>query len=536
MTDQARGRCFLGLDLSTQGLKATLIDDTLAVVRETHVSFDDDLPEFHTEGGVHRHADGHTVTSPPLMWVAAVDMLFERMISEQWPLQDVSAVSGSAQQHGSVWLHRDARHRLRNLTPDRTLREQFDGAFSVPDSPVWMDTSTSRQCAERETALGGAQAVADLTGSRAYERFTGNQIARVFQSDPTLYRATDRIMLVSAFAASLFLGDPAPMDHADASGMNLMDIRSKTWSPAALDCTAPDLDTKLGPLVPSHSTLGTLHGYFVTRYGMRGDCAVIAFSGDNPNSLAGLRLQRQGDVAISLGTSDTVFGVLSTPTPSAEEGHIFVNPVDPETFMALICYKNGSLTRESVRDSVAGGSWDAFNAALSRTSPGNSGQIGFYVREPEITPPIVRTGTTRFDAEGKEVDRFRDGADARAVVEGQALSMRLHTARVGLTPERLLATGGASANRAILQILADVFGLPVHVGAHEASAALGAAYRALHGWTCLQRNTFVPFTVILAGTPDFRVAARADAQAHRVYQPMLERYAYLERQVMAISG
>ena len=35
------------------------------------------------------------------------------------------------------------------------------------------------ECRELEDAVGGAQALSDLTGSRAYERFTGVQIARV---------------------------------------------------------------------------------------------------------------------------------------------------------------------------------------------------------------------------------------------------------------------------------------------------------------------------------------------------------------------
>ena len=38
-----------------------------------------------------------------------------------------------------------------------------------------MDSSTSAECRKLEEAVGGAQRLADITGSRAYERFTGNQ-------------------------------------------------------------------------------------------------------------------------------------------------------------------------------------------------------------------------------------------------------------------------------------------------------------------------------------------------------------------------
>lgn len=46
-------------------------------------------------------------------------------------------------------------------------------------APIWQDSSTAQECKNLEEAIGGPQALADLTGSRAYERFTGNQIAKV---------------------------------------------------------------------------------------------------------------------------------------------------------------------------------------------------------------------------------------------------------------------------------------------------------------------------------------------------------------------
>ena len=39
-------------------------------------------------------------------------------------------------------------------------------------------------------------------------------------------------------------------------------------------------------------------------------------------------------------------------------------------------YKNGSFTREIIRDSCAGGRWDEFNGLLKSTQPGNDGNIG----------------------------------------------------------------------------------------------------------------------------------------------------------------
>lgn len=523
---------YLGLDSSTQGLKCTIIDERLNLVYERAINFDRDLPQFGTKGGVKVASDGLTVTSPALMWVAAVDLLLGQMRDAGAPLAQVRSISGSGQQHGSVWLNATARDRLRGLSPDRSLEAQLASIFSISNSPVWMDSSAGKQCAALEKALGGAQAVADLTGSRAFERFTGNQIAKIYQTQPAAYAATDRIALVSSFIPSLLIGDFAPIDASDGSGMNLMDIRRKKWAPAALDCTAPGLADKLGDIVPSHATVGSLHAYYSRRFGFAKDVQVIAFSGDNPNSLAGLRLQDPGDIAISLGTSDTVFGFLAEAKPSATEGHIFANPVAPDAYMAMLCYKNGSLTREFIRDQAAGGSWKTYAQQLAETAPGNGGCIGFYIRDPEITPPILKTGIWRFDAAGTPVERFEPVQDCRAVYEGQFMSMRLHGRNVGFKPKRILATGGASVDMSLIRVMCDVFGAPVYVAEKSDSASLGAAYRALHGWRCAQHGAFVPFGDVLKEAVPFKKVAEPAAAAHAVYTAMLESYAAREQQIL----
>jgi xylulokinase len=86
---------YLGLDLSTQGLKATAVDSNLVVVFESAVNFDTDLPHYQTNGGAIHHADGLTVTAPTMMWVESLDLLLSRMVDQSFPFSRIVAVSGS---------------------------------------------------------------------------------------------------------------------------------------------------------------------------------------------------------------------------------------------------------------------------------------------------------------------------------------------------------------------------------------------------------------------------------------------------------
>ncbi|XP_056868606.1 xylulose kinase isoform X1 [Takifugu flavidus] len=528
MSTEPNPPVFLGFDFSTQQLKVVAIDENLAVIHQNNVQFDSELPEFSTRGGVHVHADGLTVTSPVLMWVKALDLLLDRMKRAGFDFSRVRALSGAGQQHGSVYWKTGASETLKNLDPEQNLHQLLQDSFSVLNSPVWMDSSSSQQCNDLQTAVGGALRLAEITGSRAYERFTGNQIAKLWQTRPREYQDTERISLVSSFAASLFLGDYAAVDFSDGSGMNLLDIRSRAWSQVCLDATAPHLDRLLGEPQPSTSVLGRISAYFVHRYGFSKSCSVVTFTGDNPASLAGMRLQ-PGDVAVSLGTSDTVFTWIQQPCP-ATEGHVFCNPIKWQEYMALLCFKNGSLTRERIRDECAGGSWERFSDALRTTPLGNHGNIGFYFDSMEITPPAV--GVHLFGTDDTQVTSLSPQMEVRALVEGQFLSRRLYAERLGysiIPGTCVLATGGASSNRDILQVLSDVFNAPVYTIDVSNSTCLGSAYRALHS---LVAESGVSFADVVKNAQEPQLAVTPDPRAQQVYDHMLKRYARLEDRVL----
>jgi xylulokinase len=92
---------FLGLDLSTQQLKAILINSNNDIIHESAVHFDRDLPHFKTtNGSIHhdpRNDRGDEVTVPVGLWIEALDELFKSMKEAGARLDNVLAIGGSAQ-------------------------------------------------------------------------------------------------------------------------------------------------------------------------------------------------------------------------------------------------------------------------------------------------------------------------------------------------------------------------------------------------------------------------------------------------------
>lgn len=221
-------------------MKATVLDSNLNVVKSEQIQFDSDLPHYNTKDGVYRDpSENGRIVSPTLMWVEALDLVLQRLAKSGLDFGKVDALSGSGQQHGSVFWKKGSSAILSSLDSKKRLVDQLRNAFSVKESPIWMDSSTTAQCREIEKAFGGALELSQITGSRAYERFTGPQIRKIYQTQPEVYNNTERISLVSSFMASLFIGGYACIDHTDGAGMNLMDIKQRAWSEKALEVCIP---------------------------------------------------------------------------------------------------------------------------------------------------------------------------------------------------------------------------------------------------------------------------------------------------------
>ena len=140
--------------------------------------------------------------------------------------------------------------------------------------------------------------------------------------------------------------------------------------------------------------------------------------------------------------------------------------------MSLICFSNGSLAREKVKE-ACGVDWAFFdNDALQHTPFGNRGKLMLPYFAPESTPLVLKPGVRCNFTEANSAERIR------ALLESQALSMRHHSSWQGQAFKRIRVTGGASQSEGMRRILADVFQAQIETISVTNSAGLGAAMRA----------------------------------------------------------
>lgn len=397
------GPLYLGFDLSTQQLKGLVVDSSLKKIHEAKFDFDADSKGFNVNKGVLVNEAEREVFAPVAMWLQAIDTLLARLKDDGLDFSRIKGISGSGMQHGSVFWNADAEQLLGQLNPDISLQAQLDGAFAHPFSPNWQDASTQKECDEFDAALGSEAHLATATGSKAHHRFTGPQILRFQRKYPDKYIKTVRITLVSSWLATIFLGKFAPFDISDVCGMNLWDIKAGKWNEKLLELAAGPsgveaLRSKLGD-VPEDggSHLGSVSPYFVNRHGFNPDCTIVASTGDNPATILALPL-RSNDAMVSLGTSTTFLMSTSEykPDPST---HFFNSPTTAGLYMFMLCYKNGGLAREKVRNAINSSaslsdpnSWEEFDKHLLLTAPlaqedaSKPMHLGLYFPGPKSSP------------------------------------------------------------------------------------------------------------------------------------------------------
>lgn len=110
------------------------------------------------------------VYAPVALWLESLDLVLARLSEAMAPLpmSRIRGISGSGQQHGSVFWNARAEELLRALDPARMLVEQLDKALAHEFAPNWQDHSTQRELEAFDAELGGREKLAEVTGSGAH--------------------------------------------------------------------------------------------------------------------------------------------------------------------------------------------------------------------------------------------------------------------------------------------------------------------------------------------------------------------------------
>ena len=436
-------RLFLGVDVSTTGAKALLIDEKGAVAASATTPL-----TLQTPKPLWSEQDPHA------WWTGTAASIRKALAEAGARGEQVAAVGLTGQMHGLVLLDEK--------------REVLRPAI------LWNDQRTGAECAEIEKRFGRVELIREV-GNVALTGFTAPKILWVRNHEPEVYAKARLVLLPKDYVRLRLTGVPA-MDKADGSGTILFELKARAWSKRALEALEIPAEW-LPPTFEGPETTGTITAEAAAETGLAAGTPVMAGGGDQAAGAVGTGAVRPGVVSLTLGTSGVVFATTDTPLVEPEGRlHAFCHAVPGKWhFMGVTLSAAGSL--QWYRDTLAAKeSFADLVAEAERAPAGSEGLLFLPYLSGERTPypdPLARGSFV-----GLTVRHTRAHL-TRAVLEGVAFSMKdcfglLQSAGLGSVKEVRIAGGGAKG-ALWRQIVASALGLPMLTVNSTEGAAYGAA-------------------------------------------------------------
>jgi xylulokinase len=418
----------LGVDSSTQSTKVEVRDaETGALVAHGRAPHPPTTPP-------------RSEQDPQAWW----DALEAAVAQAGAPAREAVAIAVAGQQHGMVTL--DA------------------GGDVVRPAKLWNDTETAPDAAWLLQQLD-ADAWAHACGSVPVAAFTIAKLSWLHRSEPDAWSRVARVCLPHDWLTWKLTG-AFVTDRGDASGTGYFSAERHHYCADLLAIVDADADwsTRLPRVLAPTETAGTTQAFGA-------EAVVGPGTGDNMAAALALALP-VGHIAVSLGTSGTVYTVSETPTADASGAVAGVADATGR-YLPLVCTLNATKVTDTVADWL-GVDAAGLDALALAASPGADGLVLVPHLDGERTPN--RPDATGVLA-GLRSDVTREQL-ARAAVEGVVCNILAGADHLGAEAAAVVLVGGGARGAAYRQVVADLSSRPVLIPDADEIVSLGAALQA----------------------------------------------------------
>lgn len=433
----------LGIDAGTQSLKALVYDSEKKEILATSSS---PIALIAKDGGVREQEAS--------WWIDALSQALSSI--DEDIRRRVEAIGISGQQHGLVLVDKD-------------------GCVLAPVK-LWCDTSTSAECKEITSSYGGEERLIENVGNPILAGYTASKILYFKKNYPDIFAKSKYIMLPHDYL-NYYLTGVFSMERGDASGTGLMDIRKGVWDEELCRSIDKSVMGKLPRTIDSPRIIGRIKKEIAARFSLSENVVVVSGGGDNMMSAIGSGVVDDGTIAMSLGTSGTLFASSSKPIVDKKK-RLAAFCSSHGTWLPLLCTMNCTVATEEMRHYL---NLDVreFDDLASSAKTGSDGLFFIPFLNGERVPDYPNGSGTLF---GIRQGNLNDGNLARSTLEGVTYSFLLGLdafKESGIIPRDIILTGGGAKSGFWRQLVADMTGCDIKVLKVGETAAFGSALQAL---------------------------------------------------------
>lgn len=330
-------------------------------------------------------------------------------------------------------------------------------------------------------AAAGAEKLTDITGLNLSAIYSANKILWYRKNRPDIYEKAWKFVTFQDYIIYR-LCRRAVIDYSMASRTLLFDIRSNQWSEYILDKLKLDKDKLSGP-VRGGSVVGSVLDGIKRETGLIGEIKVVAGTHDHICNAIGCGAVHEGDCADTVGTTEGLTAILESSRLSPESisrYQISCEPFAADGMFNTVAWSNTSgvllkwFVEEFVREEKGRDLREIYKELNGGMKSGATGLL--------ILPHFSGAATPYMDPASKGVImgltlQTKREDIYKALMEAANLELWLILGclrQAGLEVKKLIATGGALSEK-LLQIKADILGIPVHTAARKQTGTLGGA-------------------------------------------------------------
>ncbi|SCP98441.1 xylulokinase [Anaerobium acetethylicum] len=431
----------LGIDIGTSSAKAMLLDIEKGVIDTVSEGYDVSIPE-----------PDCAEQDPRIWWDAVVNILGNLRDKHSAEFSQIKSIGFSGQMHGLVPLDSEGN--------------------PVRPAILWLDQRAEAELEEINKTLSEKQ-IADILHNRVFNGFALSSLLWMKNNEPDNFKKIAYVMQPKDYIRYKITGEIGT-EVSDASATLLFDVRKRRW--------AEELVRELGipaSIFPKCLESSDIAGYVTEeaaeKTGLRKGTPAVYGAGDQQAQSIGNGAVREGLVICNIGTGGQISTYSEKDIYDSEmRTHTFCHCINKAytIFGAILC---GGMSLKWLKNNILHvDSFEEISRQAAEIEPGSGNLLFLPYLSGERTPHMnPHAKGVFFGLQLGHDSRYM----SRAVMEGVTFALKDSLEIIesmGITSERVLASGGAAVSEVWLQIQADIFDKEVQVCKVKEQACLGA--------------------------------------------------------------
>ncbi len=478
----------IGLDIGTTSTKAVIFDYKGNVISESEVAYP-----------LHHPYDQWAEQDPDEIQKAAVSAIQDAVQQEDIPSQTITGVGISAAMHSIICVDENGK--------------------ALSPSIIWADRRSQKQAEKIK------QTQSDLykkTGTPFHPMTPMAKLLWMKENEYEAYQKASRFVSIKEYLLFQWFGEYV-VDYSVAASSGFYNIDQQQWDVEALK-TLEISENQLSTIVPASYQLKGLNPTISEAMRLQNETPFVIGGSDGPLANLGIGAINPGETAITIGTSGAIRQFSNNPIVD-EDQQVFCYSFTDDLWIKGGPTNNGGNVLKWLKDLFTSDQYaptfeDLTN--LATQSPAGSNRLLFLPYLNGERAPFwdssAKGSFIGLQATHNQKDMIRAG------MEGVIFSI-YHIAhileRTGDEHKALYASGGFARSSFWLQILADVFGQPVHVPKSHQSSAWGAA------WVALQSLGEVEDLADIKTSIPMQEPVQPNMENHKIYQDLFKVYKQL---------